>query len=316
MSYITVLTDDGAQLLASLNGGQLIITRAVCSEDTSEASALHGLTAVGNILKTLSITGIKTIGNVLSLRLQINNTGVTESINVRQVGIYAKIGTGAEKLLIIMQNNAAEEVPAATESVSWVKDYVVNITVENGSGTGTVDAAAFVTVGQFSEVEQAVAEHVADTDNPHSVTAAQTGIGKYIVSTECIRAGAPSDNCFWTIDKYNDNSYRLSTYKFVSTSDNPYVGTFKDSSEISEMYFIVDLTTLPMPETIMSERNISPLGINMSYSPENIAVQSIVPCCMGNIVNHCLRVSYLLHRFSNAEEVTLTGWLHVEIYAK
>ncbi|MDE6727910.1 MAG: hypothetical protein K2J80_08225 [Oscillospiraceae bacterium] len=128
-----VITLAGAALMAELvNGGKLSITRAAISENIVPAASLITQTAIVSPLSVpVAIAGKKTVENILSVRIQVHNTGVEGSRKMRQLGIFAKTETVKETLFAIMQNEQGDEIPPESEYPQFLLEMNVGFAVSN-----------------------------------------------------------------------------------------------------------------------------------------------------------------------------------------
>lgn len=149
--WTSVVTSAGLDLLARVQGHIFNFTKAQCGSDSVDIAELINQTAVSDFKKNLSITSISNTSNITKLRLQLNNTTIETAFNLYQIGVFAKLdGDPSDVLFMIIQADTPDYVPSATESPNFVNDYLVNVFVGNAeSVTGTIDTAAYITVGQL-----------------------------------------------------------------------------------------------------------------------------------------------------------------------
>lgn len=150
--WTSVITNAGLNLLARAQGNIFNFTKAQCGAGSVDVELLAEQTAISDYKKNLSITSIIETDNVTKLRLQLSNTSIS-GFNLFQIGVFAKLdGDATDVLFMIIQADTPDYIPSAAESPNFVNDYVVNVIIDNASDiTGTVDLAAYVTVGQMNE---------------------------------------------------------------------------------------------------------------------------------------------------------------------
>ncbi len=155
--WTSVITTAGQGLIAAAAGKTFHFTKAQCGSGTVDSSALEAQTAVTGFQKTLSITAISGLNNVMKLRLQLNNTSVTTGFSLYQIGIFAQLDTNVEVLFQLIQADTPDSIPSAADSPNYVNDYIVNTTVANASSiTATIDSAAYATVGMVTDASTTV----------------------------------------------------------------------------------------------------------------------------------------------------------------
>ena len=212
--WTAVITSAGLNLLAGVQGRLFNFTKAQCGEGTVDVSELENQTMVSGFKKNLSITSITNAGNSTKVRLQLSNTSILTSFNLYQIGVFAKLDSDPEDVLfMIIQADTPDYIPSATESPNFVNDYVVNVFVGNADGvTGTIDLAAYVTVGQLSDINYMVAQ---------AVVAAETAIGLAQEANDSVayQASALAD----VIADVSDVSFQLAMQGLINTDGMKHV---------------------------------------------------------------------------------------------
>lgn len=140
------LTDSGLELLSKLiNGGKLTITRAMVGSGTVAADELYRQTELTTPINALvSIAGSKELpeNRGRTIFVQVRNSGVTEAVRMKQIGIFAQTDSEIEVLLAIMQDDIGEEIPPYAEFPDFLIEFNAvlviartnNITVMTDSG--------------------------------------------------------------------------------------------------------------------------------------------------------------------------------------
>ena len=132
----SMLTNDGQQMLANLNGKTLTFTRAVVGQGRSQFP-LEWSTKVDKYLKDIIIMSSKTVDNRFVLYLKLNNRDVLYDTYVYQIGIYARLDNGTEKLVQIVEGEIGDFIPNQTEI--FEKEYEVTIKFENSFADATIN---------------------------------------------------------------------------------------------------------------------------------------------------------------------------------
>ncbi len=201
------ITDAGRTLLAEMiNGGKLAITRIAIGSETVSATELHSQTNVSEPINAPALLAGKSPtedGSGTVLKIQIRNDEVSESVRMRQIGIYAETDSADEVLLALLQDNIGEEIPSYSEFPQFELNQWITLAISRTNNIAvTIDPASVViTLEQLNEalkgyVEKAEGmvlsennftdelkekydgahEHISQMDNPHSVTKSQVGL--------------------------------------------------------------------------------------------------------------------------------------------
>ena len=145
-----VITNAGAALLAQYAaGGTLNITGAAAGSGTVPEAALMSLTALTSQQQALSIIGntAVTAGRKLDLQFAAHTSAYT----AQQVGIFARIGTGAATLLAIFQDAGGIAVPSASDMPDYVYVFHATLNIDNsGTLNVTIDTSANVSQAQLA----------------------------------------------------------------------------------------------------------------------------------------------------------------------
>lgn len=169
------ITNAGISMLGQVvGGGELVVTRAALGGGTVDAAALMAQTALVQPLDIPALIAKKTLveGSGIQIRIQIRNAGVAATQTMKQVGLFAKIGDGEEKLFAIMQDEVGEEIPAAASYPDFMLEFNAAVAVSNTDGiTVAVSGSAIVTreeldselggytpADEFAALEQAVSK--------------------------------------------------------------------------------------------------------------------------------------------------------------
>lgn len=168
-----VVTTKGLLLQSKVaTGGTINFTKVKTGSGKVTASQLQSQTDVTSKKQEFLFSAESTVNKetgLVTLVAVIDNDNLTTGYDCYQVGVYANDPDNGEILYAILQSDTALYVPAEANVVGWIAE--MNIGMQYGNAT-TVNIA----MNQAGAVtREAFEEHVADTKNPHKVTAEQTG---------------------------------------------------------------------------------------------------------------------------------------------
>lgn len=205
-----VITDAGHRLQAALlgTGKGLVFTRAVTGAGLTEGK-LAAQTAVTEERQTLSLQPATPLEDAKTkVQVLLSNAGLESGYTMHQLGFYAKAQDAEEEILYaLVQDETGDAIPADAESPGFTADWAYVFAYGNAdSVTVMVDPAGMITwdkvgaaggvaplgpdgkvpeenlpemeydpSGSAAAVQSNLDTHVADQENPHSVTAAQVG---------------------------------------------------------------------------------------------------------------------------------------------
>ncbi len=164
-----VITNAGISMLGEvLSGGELVISRAALGGGTVDTASLMSQTGLTDPLSVVPVISQKKLveGKGIDVKLQIGNSGVSVTQTMKQVGFYAKIGDGAEKLFAIMQDGIGEEIPSVASYPDFMIEFTAAVAVSNTDGiTVRISGSAVVTAEILEErlKEKASVDHTHDT---------------------------------------------------------------------------------------------------------------------------------------------------------
>ena len=160
-----VVTSKGAELLAAwVEGTTLNINAAAAGTGTVADAALIAQTALTGQKQTASIVSYSKADGANGLKIQLQITAPATGYTLNQFGIFAKVGTGENKLLALFQNSDGVAVPSVSDSPDFVYTFYGLIMISNtGDVSVTVDASAVVT---NSTMQAAIAEAIAAMPKP------------------------------------------------------------------------------------------------------------------------------------------------------
>lgn len=176
MAWKGAITNSGSELLAQWTAGKtLTITRAAAGTGRVSEAAMLAQTALVSEKQTASILSNKTTAQGQKLQLQV--TPLATGYPLNQLGIWAKLDSGAARLIALFQTDtdAGVEIPSKTDVPDYVYTFYGLLEFTGSSGTlqVTIDPSALATT-------QVVAETVAAAIRAHdeSETAHSTALEK------------------------------------------------------------------------------------------------------------------------------------------
>lgn len=164
MAWKGVITNSGSELLAQWTAGKtLTITRAAAGTGRVSEAAMLAQTALVSEKQTASILSNKTTAQGQKLQLQV--TPLATGYPLNQLGIWAKLDSGAARLIALFQTDtdAGVEIPSKTDVPDYVYTFYGLLEFTGSSGTlqVTIDASALVTAVSLAA---AIKAHNEDAD--------------------------------------------------------------------------------------------------------------------------------------------------------
>lgn len=148
MAWKGVITNSGSELMAQWTAGKtLTITRAAAGTGRVSEAAMLAQTALVSEKQTVSILSNKTTAQGQKLQLQV--TPLATGYPLNQLGIWAKLDSGAARLIALFQTDtdAGVEIPSKTDVPDYVYTFygLLEFTGSGGTLQVTIDASALVT---------------------------------------------------------------------------------------------------------------------------------------------------------------------------
>ena len=148
MAWKGVITNSVSELLAQWTAGKtLTITRAAAGTGRVSEAAMLAQTALVSEKQTVSILSNKTTAQGQKLQLQV--TPLATGYPLNQLGIWAKLDSGAARLIALFQTDtdAGVEIPSKTDVPDYVYTFygLLEFTGSGGTLQVTIDASALVT---------------------------------------------------------------------------------------------------------------------------------------------------------------------------
>lgn len=175
MAWIGVITNAGAALLANYAQGEhtLHITGASVGSGTVADANLRVQTAVSSEEDDASIVEKTAVTGGMKIKIQVGPAPTT-AYTAHQIGIWAKLDSGASTLLALAQDaQGGVVVPAQSVTPAFAFALFLTVAVSNtGSIAVDIDEAAFLTIGTLNT---ALALKVDKTDIANNLTTTDEG---------------------------------------------------------------------------------------------------------------------------------------------
>lgn len=119
----------------------------------TEISQLAEATGLKMVKQSFPITSINTLESTIQLQSVISNEGITESYEIREIGLFAKEDDGEEFMVSISLNTDNPAVVPVFENVPIEMQVGDFLTVSNtGNFSIQYESAAYVTTKEFRRV--------------------------------------------------------------------------------------------------------------------------------------------------------------------
>ena len=208
MAWKGVITNSGSELLAQWTAGKtLTITRAAAGTGRVSEAAMLAQTALVSEKQTVSILSNKTTAQGQKLQLQV--TPLATGYPLNQLGIWAKLDSGAARLIALFQTDtdAGVEIPSKTDVPDYVYTFygLLEFTGSGGTLQVTIDASALVTA---ESMEAAIKAHNENENAHEGIRQAITDKQDKITASGILRGdgkGGVTAQTFDTVPTENSN---------------------------------------------------------------------------------------------------------------
>ena len=208
MAWKGVITNSGSELLAQWTAGKtLTITRAAAGTGRVSEAAMLAQTALVSEKQTVSILSNKTTAQGQKLQLQV--TPLATGYPLNQLGIWAKLDSGAARLIALFQTDtdAGVEIPSKTDVPDYVYTFygLLEFTGSGGTLQVTIDASALVTAESMAA---AIKAHNEDANAHEGIRQAITDKQDKITASGILRGdgkGGVTAQTFDTVPTENSN---------------------------------------------------------------------------------------------------------------
>lgn len=170
--YLTPsLTDEGlAMIVRSINGETITFTKLVLGNGTPPD--LNNVTEMANPLLNVSFTDSEAEESYLLLTGSVSSADIDTSFYGKELGVFAKIDDEEEVLYAYRYSDTADFYPASDSGRTL--ELTISVVVQVGIAE---NVTAILVEGDAYASKEDFDDHVGDTDNPHSVTKEQVGLG-------------------------------------------------------------------------------------------------------------------------------------------
>lgn len=219
MAWKGVITNSGSELLAQWTAGKtLTITRAAAGTGRVSEAAMLAQTALVSEKQTVSILSNKTTAQGQKLQLQV--TPLATGYPLNQLGIWAKLDSGAARLIALFQTDtdAGVEIPSKTDVPDYVYTFygLLEFTGSGGTLQVTIDASALVTA---ESMEAAIKAHNEDENAHEGIRQAITDKQDKITASGILRGDGKGGVTAQTFDTVpTENSDKLLTSGAVAAA--------------------------------------------------------------------------------------------------
>ena len=219
MAWKGVITNSGSELLAQWTVGKtLTITRAAAGTGRVSEAAMLAQTALVSEKQTVSILSNKTTAQGQKLQLQV--TPLATGYPLNQLGIWAKLDSGAARLIALFQTDtdAGVEIPSKTDVPDYVYTFygLLEFTGSGGTLQVTIDASALVTAESMAA---AIKAHNEDENAHEGIRQAITDKQDKITASGILRGDGKGGVTAQTFDTVpTENSDKLLTSGAVAAA--------------------------------------------------------------------------------------------------
>ena len=219
MAWKGVITNSGSELLAQWTAGKtLTITRAAAGTGRVSEAAMLAQTALVSEKQTVSILSNKTTAQGQKLQLQV--TPLATGYPLNQLGIWAKLDSGAARLIALFQTDtdAGVEIPSKTDVPDYVYTFygLLEFTGSGGTLQVTIDASALVTA---ESMEAAIKAHNEDENAHEGIRQAITDKQDKITASGILKGDGKGGVTAQTFDTVpTENSDKLLTSGAVAAA--------------------------------------------------------------------------------------------------
>lgn len=219
MAWKGVITNSGSELLAQWTAGKtLTITRAAAGTGRVSEAAMLAQTALVSEKQTVSILSNKTTAQGQKLQLQV--TPLATGYPLNQLGIWAKLDSGAARLIALFQTDtdAGVEIPSKTDVPDYVYTFygLLEFTGSGGALQVTIDASALVTAESMAA---AIKAHNEDENAHEGIRQAITDKQDKITASGILKGDGKGGVTAQTFDTVpTENSDKLLTSGAVAAA--------------------------------------------------------------------------------------------------
>ena len=162
-------------ITTAVTGKHIVFTKALGSEGYEDAASLLVQTDIATPYHNLNIAKMEYGDNEIIIKLRVQNDGLEQKYNLRQIGLYARLeDTDIDILFAVIQDKEGEEIPIESETPQFLVEFDFVIPISN-----VENISVSVTPNTFATLEdiREMSGHINDKSNPHAVTKTQVGLG-------------------------------------------------------------------------------------------------------------------------------------------
>lgn len=127
------ITENGKEMLTQALAGQGTLTFVSVSTSTSTPSNPEDLTTLTGIKQTVTPASAILDGNVIQVSALFSNSGLTQGYTANSLGLYAKLGDGAQTLFAVVTATEPDVFPAQNAQSPSSFLYQFNISISDTS---------------------------------------------------------------------------------------------------------------------------------------------------------------------------------------
>lgn len=197
-----VITNAGLELIAATHsGGTIEFTGIKTGNGTYDGTeVLADITDLKSVQQTFGITGLTRESAVIKVRSSLTNNDLAAGYYITEIGLFAMDPSTSTEILyavVVAESGMEDYLPAYADSPQNItlEMYIAITDSDNVSFTAAIIPGTYVTVEDFNsfstEVDSRIssistkvntasdnlASHTSNTNNPHSVTKEQLGLG-------------------------------------------------------------------------------------------------------------------------------------------
>lgn len=195
------ITDNGKEMLTQALAGQGTLTFVSVSTSTSTPSNPEDLTTLTGIKQTVTPASAILDGNVIQVSALFSNSNLTQGYTANSLGLYAKLGDGAQTLFAVVTATEPDVFPAQNTQSPSSFLYQFNISISDTSQlTVTVPEDGSLPASVFNQMFPGIAAPGQNNDGDALVYNASSGAWGY-VNTETVFTTVSGSGEFVSLQK-------------------------------------------------------------------------------------------------------------------
>ena len=195
------ITENGKDMLTQALAGQGTLTFVAVSTSTSTPSNPEDLTALTGIKQTTTPASAILDGNVIQVSALFSNSDLTQGYTANSLGLYAKLGDGAQTLFAVVTATEPDVFPAQNAQSPSSFLYQFNISISDTSQlTVTVPEDGSLPASVFNQMFPGITAPGQNNDGDALVYNASSGAWGY-VNTETVFTTVSESGEFVSLQK-------------------------------------------------------------------------------------------------------------------